>query len=237
MKNLSFALLAVMAVVFTACEKLVGEGPVRTETRNISNFKGVDLRMNAKVYFTQAPAYSVEVKAQDNILGYLITNVEGGNLVIRLRNDVRLGRHEDIIVNVSGPDLESLRISGSGDIRTPNLIDADNGLEMDISGSGNIEMVDLVAPELDANISGSGDISIETGVVPAEKLKISGSGNINLANVLARQVQTTTSGSGNTRVNASEQLKVTISGSGNVFYKGQPTIDLSVSGSGKLKPL
>ena len=234
MKKWNIALLAVMAILFTACEKVVGEGPVITETRDLANFNGVDLRMNAKVYFKQEPQYKVEVKAQDNILERLQTHVEAGNLIIKLRNDIRLGRHEEIVVNVSGPDLESLRVSGSGSIVTPSLIDADNGLEMDISGSGDIDMVDLVSPSVDANISGSGDIRIQTGMVPNEKLRISGSGNINLANVLAKQVQTTTSGSGNTRVSVSEQLRVTISGSGNVYYKGQPTINTSISGSGKV---
>lgn len=236
MKKWNIALLAVMAILFTACEKVVGEGPVRTEARDIANFKGVDLRMNAKVYFKQEPEYKVEVKAQDNILERLQTHVEFNNLVIKLRNDVRLGRHEEIIVNVSGPHLESLRVSGSGHIITPSLVDADNELEMDISGSGNIEMVDLVTPSLDANISGSGDIRVQSGMAPNEKLRISGSGNINLANVLAKQVQTTTSGSGNMRVAVSEQLSVTISGSGNVYYKGQPSINTSVSGSGKVLP-
>jgi len=237
MKNWRFVLLALILFSFTACEKLVGEGPIRTETRNVTNFKGIDLRINAIVNYTQAPEYKVEVQAQDNIMGRLQTFVEFNRLVVKLKNNARLGRHDDIIVNVSGPNLESLRISGSGNINSPNLVDADNGLDISVSGSGNVEMADLVAPSLDATISGSGDIVIQSGVVPSEKLKISGSGSINLANVQAKQVRATTSGSGNIRVSASEQLNVTISGSGNVYYKGQPAINISVSGSGKLLPI
>lgn len=236
MKKWRILLFGLLALVLTACEKVVGEGPVVVQTRNHTAYAGIDLRMNAKVYYTQAPAYSVEVRAQQNILDVLQTHVDNGRLVIKFKNDIRVRRHEDIVVNVSGPNLESLRISGSGRIVSPNLVDASN-LEMDISGSGDIEMVDLVATELDANISGSGNIQIITGVVPKEKLKISGSGDMQLANVLAKDVATTTSGSGNISVNASEHLNVTISGSGNVYYKGQPVINLSVSGSGKLRPL
>lgn len=236
MKKWSTALMGILVLALTACEKVVGEGPVVVEERSIADFTGVDLRMHADVYYKQEAAFKVEVHAQDNIQDLLITERQGNRLAIRLKNDIRLGRHEAVKVYVSSPELTSLRISGSGRIVSANLVDADNNLEMDISGSGDIEMTDLVTPYLDANISGSGHIKVATGVVPEEKLRISGSGNIDLSNVQAQKVTTNTSGSGNTRVNVSNELNVTISGSGNVYYKGQPSISASVSGSGKLFP-
>lgn len=236
MKKWSLVILVMVTVVFTACEKVVGEGPIVTQHRSISNFSGIDLRMNADVIFTQSPNYSVEVRAQQNVLDVLGTEKRGNKLVIKLENDVRLRRHEPVTLYVSGPHLSSLRVSGSGNIKTPSLIDADN-LEIDISGSGDVQMADLVAPSLEANISGSGNIKVGTGVVPEEKLRISGSGDIDLANVQAQRVNTTTSGSGNIRVHALHELNVIISGSGNVYYKGQPSIYTSTSGSGKVRPM
>ena len=236
MKKWSMALLGILVLALTACEKVVGEGPVVVETRDIADFTGVDLRMNADVYYKQEPNFKVEVHAQDNIQDILITERQGNRLAIRLKNDIRLRRHEPIKIYVSSPELASFRISGSGKIFSNSLVDADNKMEMDISGSGDIEMVDLVAPYLDANISGSGHVKVTTGMLPEEKLRISGSGNIDLGNVQAQKVTTNTSGSGNIRVNVSNELNVSISGSGNVYYKGQPTISASVSGSGKLLP-
>jgi hypothetical protein len=228
--------LAATIALFTSCEKVVGEGPVVTETRNISNFSGVDLRVAGLVNFTQSPDYKVEVRAQQNILSFLETFVSNNRLIIRFDNDVHVRTHEDVIINISAPDLNSLRVSGSGGIMTTGPL-TPTAMEVDISGSGDITISDMEADYLDANISGSGDIKILNGSATEEKLKISGSGDMDLANVLAKYVTTTTSGSGDIRVHATDRLNVTISGSGSVYYKGQPAINTSISGSGKVRQL
>jgi hypothetical protein len=233
---LSLFLAANLLFVFASCEKVVGEGPVVTETRNISNFSGLDLRVSGQVNYTQSPDYKVEVRAQQNILGYLETYVSNNRLVIRFDDDVRVRTHEDITVNISAPDLNSLRVSGSGDIVANGAL-TPTSMDMDISGSGNIMVSKLEADYLDATISGSGDIKVLNGTANEEKLRISGSGDMDLANVLSRYVNTTTSGSGDIRVHATDRLNVTISGSGSVYYRGQPSINTHISGSGKVRPL
>lgn len=228
--------LTVLFVFFTSCEKVIGEGPVVTENRNISNFSGIDLRVSGQVNYTQSSEYKVEVRAQQNILGYLETYVSNNKLVIRFDNDVRVRTHEDITVNISAPDLNSLRVSGSGDIMAAGTL-TPTSMDIDISGSGNITVSRLEADYLDANISGSGDIKVLNGDAAEEKLKVSGSGDMDLANVLSKFVTTTTSGSGDIRVHATDRLNVTISGSGSVYYRGQPTINTTISGSGKVRPM
>jgi hypothetical protein len=235
-KVLPLFILIGMMVIFASCEKVVGEGPVVTETRNISNFSGVDLRVSGNVYFTQSPDFKVEVRAQQNILGVLETYVANNKLVIRFDNDVIVRRHENVTVNISAPDLNSLRVSGSGDVMTTGPLHP-SSMEIDISGSGSITVNELETDYLDATISGSGDIKIINGSANEEKLRISGSGDMDLANVLAESVTTTTSGSGDIRVHVTERLSVTISGSGSVFYRGQPVIDTRISGSGKVRQL
>lgn len=230
-----FILSGVMTVM-ASCEKVIGDGPVVTETRNISNFSGVDLRVSGNVYFTQAPEYKVEVHAQQNILGVLETYVANNRLVIRFDNDFRVRRHENVTVYISAPDLNNLRVSGSGDIMTTGPL-TPGSMEMDISGSGSITVNDLETDYLDATISGSGDIKVLRGSADEEKLRISGSGDMDLANILAKYVSTATSGSGDIRVHATDRLNVVISGSGSVYYRGQPSVNTKISGSGKVTQL
>jgi hypothetical protein len=236
MKKLNILLLSGILCLATACEKVIGDGPVMTERRNLSNYNGVDLRCAADVSFEQAPEFKLEVSAQQNILDILITELQNNKLVVRFKNDKRVKKHEPIIVKVTGPDLNSLRISGSGNIQTLNDITT-QGLDLDVSGSGNIRMGSLTATAIDANISGSGNIGINSGATQSQRLKISGSGNINLLGVPAKSVSTTTSGSGEMRVFASEMLNVTISGSGSVYYFGAPSVNASISGSGAVRKL
>ncbi len=237
MKNLRTAFLGMgLAFLFASCEKVVGEGPVVTENRTKGEFSGIDLRVSGNVYYTQSPEYKIEVSAQQNILDVLETYVSNNKLVIKYENDVRVRRHEDITVNISAPDLNSLRVSGSGNISTTGMLKP-NSMDMDVSGSGNINVANITTNYIEANISGSGNIKVQNGTAAEEKLKISGSGNLDLMNVAAKTATTTTSGSGDTKVKVSERLNVTISGSGSVYYIGQPAINTSISGSGKVRQL
>ena len=233
MKKISVIILSVVVVAFSSCEKVNGDGPVVTETRNIVNYSGIDLRVSADVYFKQDPNFKVEISAQRNILEVMETYVSDNKLVIKYKNNVRVHSHDPVIIMVSGPTADHLRISGSGNISVTGIL-SPSRLEMDISGSGNILIPQVATGYIDADISGSGNITINTGTATDEQLKISGSGTIDLLNVAANKASTNTSGSGDTKVNLSQNLDVKISGSGSVYYKGSPIINASVSGSGKV---
>ncbi len=235
MKQLSLALVA-MTLMFTACKKITGEGPVVNETRQITGFSGVDLRSSADVYFTQAPQFKVEITAQQNILDVIETYVFNNRLVVKYKNNVNIKSHEPVMVVVHAPSLNFLRVSGSGNITATNISQSAL-MDMDISGSGSINITDLVTGNIKANISGSGEMKINSGSANELDLKISGSGDIDFANVVANKAVTNTSGSGNIRLHATESLKVKISGSGDVYYKGNPLISTTISGSGQVKPI
>jgi hypothetical protein len=236
MKKFSVLIVTAFSLFLFSCRKTTGEGPVVNETRSVAAFAGIDQRVSASVYYTPSPDVRVEVSAQQNILDVLQTYVSNNKLVIKFRDGVRVHSHEAIRVEVSAPAVNSLRISGSGNLYVNGPF-TPGTLEMDISGSGDMVLAELTTGYLDANISGSGNIRVSQGTATEERLKISGSGNLALENVTAARVTTNTSGSGTTRVTATQSLNVTISGSGSVFYRGAPQINLSVSGSGKVHPL
>ena len=232
---LFFLLSACILLGLSSCEKVSGEGPVVTEVRSVTGFSGIDSRVSADVFITKGAAYSVEVRAQQNILNVMRTYESNGSLVIRFENDVRVRSHEPIQVFVTMPELSRARLSGSGDIRTTGDFQP-NTMHLDISGSGNIEIAQLTAQAIDATISGSGNIKVLSGTAQSATLKISGSGSLDLSGVQAQQATTRTSGSGSTRIKVAQSLNVTISGSGSVYYRGNPVISTSISGSGKVLP-
>ncbi len=234
MKKLSIVLLSVAIIAgFISCRKVTGEGPQITEDRTIGNFNSVASTISADVNYKQDPVFKVEITAQQNILNVLETNIVSNELVIKFRNNVHVGTHETIVVNVSSPTINGLRISGSGNLVASDSI-VTTGINFTLSGSGNIDINKLKATTIDANISGSGNIAIANGAANTERFRISGSGNIDALNVSASDVTTTTSGSGEMQVNASQNLDVNISGSGSVFYTGNPIINSHISGSGKI---
>jgi len=235
-KFLGVVLLAAGIFIFPSCEKVVGEGPLVTQTRSVGNFSGVSSEMSGKVNFAIAPEYKVEITAQQNILDVLNTNVVNGVLHIDFKDNVRVRQHEDLLINITAPYADYFRLSGSGNMNVQGDITANN-LKVTLSGSGDIAVQSaVIADKIDADISGSGNINIANGSAVNEDVDISGSGKVEMPGVNAEIAVTRTSGSGDVRLAVSKNLDAHITGSGSVYYHGNPIISTHISGSGRVIP-
>lgn len=233
MKRINILLSIASMIIFSSCERITGEGELRTETRGTGNFTGVEAQISGNIYYTQGSEYKVELTAQQNILNVMETPIINNKLVVRFRNNVRVKSHEQITVRVTAPSITGISSSGSGNVTVLSPLIANN-LAFNLSGSGNINLAGITTSHLEAIISGSGNIYVSSGSATTTHFKISGSGNIEAENVQAKSALTNTSGSGTIKLNASETLDVTISGSGSVFYTGNPVINTNISGSGRV---
>lgn len=235
-KSISALLVAGGMLIFASCEKVVGEGPLVTETRAVSNFKKVSSSISGNVVFHVDPVYKVEVEAQQNILDILETKLVGEELIIRIKDGKRVKENAGITVTIHAPTCEGVYLSGSGNFSMSGILQVPN-LSVQVSGSGNINLQHAtVVDKLTATISGSGNIEVQSGTAKNESLRISGSGRIALGDVLADKAVTETSGSGETRVKLTQSLDAHISGSGSVFYRGTPVVTTHISGSGRVIP-
>jgi hypothetical protein len=238
MKKLFFMLAAAAALLTaSSCEKVVGEGPLQTENRNITDFSGVSTSIGGKIYYKIDPVYKVEITAQRNILDVIQATKLNGHLLLKAKDGVRIKSNEEITVNISAPTADYFHLSGTGDLATTGTISATD-LDMSISGTGNLIVSAVsIANKIKAAISGSGNINVLAGSAKNEELRISGSGNLFLENVTVENAETKISGSGDIKVNVSHSLNATISGSGSVYYHGNPLITTNISGSGRVRPI
>lgn len=238
MKKL-FIMLAAAAALLTSssCKKVIGEGDLQTETRNITDFSGVSASIGGKIYYKIDPVYKVEITAQRNILDVIQATKLNGHLLLKIKDGVRVKSNEEIIVNISAPTADYFHVSGIGDLVVIGNINATD-LDISISGTGDLTMPAIsVANKLKAEISGTGNINVLAGSAKNEELRISGSGKLLLEAVTVENAETTISGSGDMKINVSRSLDATISGSGSVYYHGNPIISASISGSGKVRPI
>lgn len=213
-----------------------GEGPSVTNTRTTSNFNSVSLSLDADVEIFYDSVCKLEITGQQNILNLITTDVVNGVLEVELKRHATLGKHEQVTVKLHVPSLNSIAISGSGNI-TSNGVDCES-LDARISGSGDINFNGSIANSLDAHISGSGSMNFNSNNACLNaKYNISGSGNINAEWLKADYVEARISGSGDQKIYAEKQLDVKISGSGDVAYRGNASVSASISGSGKLRRL
>lgn len=121
-------------------------------------------------------------------------------------------------LQLAAPMVESLKITGSGDVDFLNDIQTDRDVDIAIVGSGDVDVHSLACGNLNVTISGSGDVDLGTTDTKQLYLKISGSGDIEAKNVKSRE------------------LTVSIAGSGDVDLRGEAdTASYSIAGSGDLK--
>ena len=134
--------LFALALVFQSCEKLTGEGPVVTETRTTPIFTGIELKVPGKLYYTEGPAYKVELQSQQNILNEIETMISENDLVIHFRhNNTNLKSGEETVVNITAPAVTKLEVYGSGIIESHTAFNPAS-LRLAVDGSGSIRVLD-----------------------------------------------------------------------------------------------
>ncbi len=241
MKNQLITIMLFIAIIFTAssCAKdrmwVKGHGSDVKVTRNLSNFTGVSLSMDANVELYQDSVYHVELNGQQNVLDVIETNVSGSTLNIRLRKCTNLRHHNTVTIRVYMPSLNNLDISGSGDVKGMNNLKTES-LDVNISGSGSLSLDGIITNSFEANISGSGNITFYgNNSCNSAKYTVSGSGNLNAEWLRVDIVDARVSGSGEIKLYAVKQLDATISGSGDIIYRGSPNTNIKISGSGKVR--
>ena len=209
-----------------------------TEERKLSAFTEISLRIPAKLYVRQGDVQKVTIDAKASVLKEIITEISDRALVIRFPAKNYFLRNPDfgsIVIYITVPEITGLNLSGSGDIDAGNTLSS-LIMDVNISGSGNINLSDLKAERVKAVISGSGNIILKGSKVAAEFTgTISGSGNIKAQQLEADEVKVTISGSGNCSIRSNGHCSVRIAGSGSFFYSGNPDVDSTVAGSGRVK--
>jgi hypothetical protein len=208
-----------------------GQGPMYQETRNVNEFNGLQVNVDARVNVTIGSMTSVEILGQSNNLDILDVRTVNGVLVIEYNESV--WHHKRLQIDITVPELSLIASFGSGEIIVHNPLATDE-LHLDIFGSGSIGIQQLSTMFVNSRIKGSGEIMLD-GFASVQHVNISGSGNYNANDLLSEEAGLTIFGSGNCNVMVTELLEVSIHGSGNVYYKGDPMKSrFSVFGSGKI---
>jgi len=236
-KNITLIIFSILMVAgLYSCNKdcfpIKANGSNVSKNYSVPAFSGVELSINANVIVKQDSIQSLVVEAPENIQERLSLNVSGGILNISYKEHCGAVIGGDIKVYATAAQIQSLNISGSGNISSSNALKTPS-LNLKISGSGGITVTTETQSTI-ANISGSGKMNL-FGTTNFEDLKISGSGDFHAYGLNSTNSTIKISGSGNAEVSVSNNLNVEISGSGDVFYKGNPIVNSSISGSGKLK--
>ena len=231
---LAFAAMVVLCS-YLPFETIKGDGNVKKENREVATFSSVSLNGSMNVELNYGSTSGIIVEADENLLPYLITEVENGVLTIKTKDKVNLRTGNSIVIYASMTSISALKVSGSGSIRGKGNFYSEGEGSFSISGSGNIKMEVGSFKEANIKVSGSGDVVLKGKRSNKILAAVSGSGNIDCSNLPASDVDAAISGSGDIKIKADKKINAKVSGSGNIYYSGDAkNVSFKSVGSGKL---
>lgn len=174
-----------------------GSGNVAAETRDLRDFKTVDVSGVFQVEATAQKDYAVTVEADDNLLPMIQTRVEGG--VLKIDSDGRLSPKNPMKIIISAPDIEGL----------------------DASGAANIVLNSLKNEEFRIESSGAAKVNA-SGVTNKLVVDVSGATKIDAAGLTATSANVESSGASQVSVNVTDTLRTDASGASKIIYSGSP---------------
>ncbi len=208
-------------------EWISGSGNIVEVTRQVKNVNEVRLYGSGELEIIQGSTPSLIIKAEDNLIPYILTEENNGRLTIKIKEGVGFSSTQPIHYQLTVKDIREIDASGSAEINSNNL--ETDTLEINLSGYGNVTLNNLKVEKLNLSISGSGNMEA-SGFVNEMDISISGAGGFTGPELRADEVKVNISGIGRAVVWAVNRLKPEISGVGSVSYYGDPVVVENTSG-------
>ena len=238
-KNQSILIIACLLFASTSCaqwgKSIKGNGNMTTVTRTTSDYDGVKCAGSFDFVLVEGTEGNITIEGEENLIEYIITEIQNGALVVKVKNDVNLktSRNKSIKITIPFKEIENVSLAGSGDLWNDNVLASDN-LDISLTGSGDI-ILNIKASKTKASITGSGDVTLK-GTSNKLEASVTGSGDFYGFDLEVNDTDVSVTGSGDAKVVCNENLKARVTGSGDIMYKGNPkTEDTKVAGSGSIK--
>ncbi|RPI87548.1 MAG: DUF2807 domain-containing protein [Chloroflexi bacterium] len=213
-----------------------GSGNVVTETRDVKDFRAIEVDYPAQVLVKQGAKESVKIQAEDNLLPGLTTRVRNEVLEIsyKRQNGMYVNPTKIVKITVVVTDLADVEFTSAGELIIEEL--ETDTLDVSMSGAGNLELNDIQIKTLKVDLSGAGSMSA-SGTADDLDLTITGFGDFRGGDLHSKDAQVEISGAGSATVWADDNLVAEISGAGSVSYYGSPSVRRQISGVGGVNHL
>ncbi len=220
---------AISSCYYNFTGSISGNGDVRVESREVSDFNSVDASNGLHVFITFGDASSLQVEADENLHEIIRTEVESGQLRVYTEKNIRNAKAKNIRITV--PSLKEIEVSSAADVKCENVLNTSQ-IELSASSAGSLRL-ETNAGEIRVDASSSGSIELR-GEVGELDVDVSSAGTVDADRLQAKYVRVSASSAGNASVWALEELKADASSAGNIQYKGEPAsrkVETSSAGS------
>ncbi len=207
-----------------------GNGNVTEEVRDLAGFDEIKVSRGMNVYLTSGDGFKVLVRADENLLEVIETEVLGDELIVSARANIRGATAKAVYVTL--PDLEKVKSTAGSNVFSEGTITA-NDIELSSSAGANIRFF-LEANRVEANASAGANIFLD-GKTKTLIAGASSGSNIKAGDLKCREAELKVSSGANLWASTSEQLMAKASSGGNIFYSGNPSsTNISKSSGGNV---
>jgi len=208
----------------------------KSEMRKVGDFKYISIQSGIDLELTQSSKQSVEVTANSDIIGRILTEVEGYTLKIYIEKGKKYrpwNNNGPMIVAISTDHIERLMASGGSDVESTGVWKTDE-FRIQSSGGSDIEL-ELDVDELEVLCSGGSDVDIR-GTADRLDIQSSGGSDFNGRKLKTKKAHIQSSGGSDVYVHVTERLVARASGSSDIYYSGDPEYrDIDTSSSSDVR--
>ncbi len=209
-----------------------GSGSQASENRKVSDFSRIDITGGFHVILKQDSSLSVKVTADDNLMKYIKTTVNGSKLRIYARRSICNSGQMTVYVGVR--HLEELKASGGIEVQSDGKITTQD-MHFKLSGATKVTM-DLNAASVTTNGSGATELNLK-GQASSHNIEMNGSGKVNALDFIVGNCEIQTTGVGHCEVNVLHSLSVHSTGASEVKYRGNPTVNSDKLGASSIEKI
>jgi hypothetical protein len=208
-----------------------GSGVSETTSFDLAEFDEIHIgsAFNAEITVVDGPQ-SVEVTLDDNLFVYLIAEVEGDRLTVKMdRGNIDYEVDPTVVITVS--ELTELHVSGASDVDASGV--AGDRLGLEVSGASEVAVEADVA-ELTIDSSGASNVDIE-GAADTVDIEASGASSVNLAGIEMTTAAVDVSGASNVGLDGAERVTGEASGASTIVVGDDAAVSVSTSGASSVE--
>ena len=208
--------LAVLSSCRFGCVK--GSGHQVSETRKATDFTRIEVSGGFKVDLKQDSSMAFTITADDNLMKYIKSSVDGDRLHIYSKRS--LCGSGEIVIHIGVKNVDQLKGSGAVEFISDGKLNTKD-LRIDLTGASKINL-DLNAANVNTKGSGATEINLK-GQASSHNLDLTGSGKVNALDFVVGNYNIETTGASECQINVLHSLTVHSTGSSDVKYRGNPT--------------
>jgi hypothetical protein len=227
----SLFLLLIVFLLFSCHRSIKGSGDVTSETRAVEGFSSIQVSSALKVIYTQGPEYKVEVVADDNLIKYITTEVQGNELQIEIKNKRSFRKVTKAEIHITSPSLSNIEVSGASGFEITDTLNT-GSLNLKLSGASILSVSGQITT-LVADLSGASSVTL-SGTAVSVNIEASGASVYHASNLITASAVIDFSGASSGVMNVQNNLNAKLSGASSLNYYGNPTVTSNLSGASSI---